>query len=311
MRQVHRILSFFLCFSAAAIVAAAQPSPEQSTAAQVETVAETDADLSSYAARLNDLVSRYANAAMAGVADSGEVRVRFRVRRDGIAQKPIVSLSSRQPGLDGIALQAVSSAMAHIEPLPAEVASSFVDFQVRFVFNQREVPKQEALSLADLARQRAKRPVAEKKVYTNEDVSASSAAASSGRSRSRDPFRAESGAKEDRSGAEGESAGKPSGQPSADKPQEQDPQYYRDRLDPLQAELAEVKRELTRLRNVPRDYRTGLQAERTAGASTISNTVQNDIERFERRQADLERRIVTICDEASRNSVRVSSCSYY
>ena len=262
---------------------------------KIEVVAEADVDLSAYVSRLNGLVSGYANAAIAGITESGEVRVRFPVRRDGIAQKPVISLSSSRQALDEAALKAVSDSMARVEPLPAEVTRSFVDFQVRFLFNQVEAPKQEPLSLADIARKRAKRSSeSDKKVFTNDEVSTASEP---------EPTTARKGSSSSSSTSGKEKSSTGSKSEKSEKPPEQDPEHYRQRLQPLREQLSEVKVEIDRVRYTP--------AERTAGLPTISNTQQNEIERLQRKKADLEKRIAAICDEASRNNVSVSSCSYY
>jgi len=282
------ILGFALAFTAAAQEPAAPP-----PAGKVEVILETDTDLT-YTPRLHQRISQHAQTAAAAITDSGEVRVRFRIRRDGEAHKPVLSLSSGKPALDDAALKAATDALALVEPLPAEVTRSFVDFQARFLFNQAEAPKQEATSLADLARQRSKRSAdGEKKVFTNDEVSTTAP-------ESENPPKGSASKTSSASSKEKSSTSGKSESGKSEKPPEQNPDLYRQRLQPLREQLSEVKNEINRVR-----YSS---PPTTAGMPTISNTQQNELEHLQRRQADLERRIAAICEEASRNNVTVSAC---
>jgi TonB family protein len=300
MPQRFAAVGILVCLALAFVMNAQEP-PTPPPAAQVELVAESEGQLSSYTTRLQNHLFGYASAAIAGIADSGEVRVRFRIRRDGAAQKPVLSLSSSKPALDDAALKAANEMMVHVEPLPAEVTRSFVDFQARFLFNQPAPQKknEEGLSLAELARRRAKRPAeSEKKVFTNDEVRPA-AKPEPTTSRKGSASKSSSTATREKSST---SSKNEKGQ-SSEKPPELDPEHYRQRLQPLTEQLSQVKVEIDRVR-----YSS---PQTTAGMPTISNTQKNELERLERKKAGLEKRIAAICEEAARNNVSVSSCPYY
>lgn len=86
-------------------------------------------------------------------------------------------------------------------------------------------------------------------------------------------------------------------------PQEQDPAYYQQRLAPLRSELSKVQSEINRLQATPTDYRTGSKTESVLGQGTHSYTVQNELERLQRRRESLQKRIAEIEAEAQRNGV--------
>lgn len=295
MRMRSAALGMLACFSFA-FPTAAQESAKP-PAAQVELITEGEDGLSAYTSLLHKRLAGFAEAAIAGVTDSGEVRVRFRIRRDGEAQKPVISLSSSKPALDAAALKAANEMLAHVEPLPSEVTRSFVDFQARFLFNQAQPSKPEATSLSDLARQRSKRSAdTEKKVFTNDEVSTTPEPEPDA-PRKGSPSKTSSASSMEKSSTSGKSE---AGQ--SEKLPEQDPEHYRQRLQPLREQLSEVKNEINRVR-----YSS---PQTTAGLPTISNTQQNELDRLQRKQSDLERRIAAICEEASRNNVSVSACYY-
>jgi hypothetical protein len=292
MRLRSVALGLLVCLPLAFVVAAQEP-----PAGKVDVVLETDTDLD-YTSRLRNRIIQHAHAAAVAITDSGEVRVRFRIRRDGEAHKPIISLSSSKPVLDDTALKAVTDALAHVEPLPAEITRSFVDFQARFLFNQAPPQKTEGVSLADLARQRSKRSTdGEKKVFTNEEVATTpDPEPSSGRNRTSSKSTSTSTkAKSSTSSASDKTS-------SDEKPPELDPQHYRDRLQVLREQLSQVNGEITNLR-----YSS---PQTTAGMATISNTQKNELERLERKKTDIEKRIAAVCEEARRNDITVAACIF-
>ncbi len=97
----------------------------------------------------------------------------------------------------------------------------------------------------------------------------------------------------------------------ADRPryprQEEDPEYYRQRLRPLRDELMRTETELSRLRGSSSyDYRTDSvvsDSDRYKRVPTISNTVKYELERLESKRRDLQKRITEIEEEAARNRV--------
>ena len=228
----------------------------------------------------------------------GEVLIRFRVLRDGAVESPAVVGSSGHLELDDAALSAISSA-SPLGPPPAGFDGPFVEFEFRFRYNP-------APAKITNRKQNTPGPAAKKlmpkRVWTNDDLERPAPRTTERRPRQGDRQQ-ESADQPDEPAtpASGQKA-KSSGVQPAPR-QEEDPEYYRHRLTPLREELAEVESELRRLRSTPTDYRTGIQAERTASASTISNTVQNDIERLQRRKLDIEKRIAAIEAEAARNGV--------
>lgn len=283
------------------LVTAAQ-GPPAPPPAQVELLAESEGELSAFTSRLQKRFSGFAGSAIAGIADSGEVRVRFRIRRDGEAQTPVISLSSGKPALDAAALNAARDALAHAEPLPPEITRSFVDFQARFLFNQALPQKTEGVSLADLARQRSKRSSdGEKKVFTNDEVASTpEPAAASPRKPS---TKTSSASTKQKSSASSKSESESARDRSDEKPPELTSDHYYQRLQPLRDQLSEVTEEITRLR-----YYT---PQTTAGMPTISHSQKNELERLERKKADIEKRIAAVCEEAKRNDVSVSHCPFY
>jgi TonB family protein len=293
MRLRSVALGLLACSTLAFVTAAQEP-----PAGKVDVVLETDTDLD-YTSRLHNRIVLHAQAAAVAITDSGEVRVRFRIRRDGEAQKPIISLSSSKPVLDDTALKAVTDALAHTEPLPPEITRSFVDFQARFLFNQAEQPKQEATSLADLARQRSKRSAdGEKKVFTNEEV------ATTPDPEPASPRKGSASKRTSTSTKAKSSASSTSEKSSSDeKPPELTRDHYYQRLQPLRDQLSGVTEEITRLR-----YYT---PQTTAGMPTISNSQKNELERLERKKSDIEKRIAAICQEAARNDISISGCPFY
>ncbi len=294
MRLHSAARGFLVCLILTIATAAQQP-----PAGKVDVVLETDTDLD-YTSRLHNRIVQHAQAAAVAITDSGEVRVRFHIRRDGEAQKPIISLSSSKPVLDDTALKAVTDALAHAEPLPAEITRSFVDFQARFLFNQATPQKTESVSLADLARQRSKRSTdGEKKVFTNEEVA--STPDPSPASPRKPSTKTSSASTKQKSSASSKSESE--SDRSDEKPPELTRDHYYQRLQPLRDQLSEVTEEITRLR-----YYT---PQTTAGMPTISNSQKNDLERLERKKADIEKRIAAVCEEARRNDVSVSSCPFY
>ncbi len=89
--------------------------------------------------------------------------------------------------------------------------------------------------------------------------------------------------------------------------QEQDPEYYLARLQPLREELARVNAELRRLRNDSTyDYRTQSvvsSSDANSRTPTISSSRKYEMERYEPKQRDLEKRIAEIEEEAARHGV--------
>ena len=117
-------------------------------------------------------------------------------------------------------------------------------------------------------------------------------------------------AKEKREAAEHESRPAERGSERRAYPrQEQDPEYYRLRLQPLREELAQVESDLRSVRNNSTyDYRTDSvvsHSDRNSRTPTISNTIKNKIDSLESKKRDLQKRIAEIEEEAARNGVNL------
>ncbi|MFQ5926849.1 MAG: hypothetical protein ACE5MH_05380 [Terriglobia bacterium] len=87
-------------------------------------------------------------------------------------------------------------------------------------------------------------------------------------------------------------------------PREKDPAYYRERLQPLRRELAQVERRITDLQ---RNIRTGAGGAATGGVGLLQPSTGVDprdtLQQLQRRRDDLQRRIAAIEDEARRNGI--------
>lgn len=78
-------------------------------------------------------------------------------------------------------------------------------------------------------------------------------------------------------------------------------EYYDEKLVPLRTELYQVDSELSSARYKP-------EYDPQTGRPIISHSKQNEVERLERRKADIQKKIAGICEEAARNNVSASGC---
>jgi chaperonin cofactor prefoldin len=139
-------------------------------------------------------------------------------------------------------------------------------------------------------------PKKAKKVWTTDDVAGMAGGSPAPSPRQKE----EASSNADREEGKGEAQSK-----KAPPPQHQDPEYYKARLTPLRDELRDVESKLSKLQSTPTDYRTGSRTESVAGLPTHSFTVQNEIERLERRRETLKKRIAEIETEARSNGVSI------
>ncbi len=151
-------------------------------------------------------------------------------------------------------------------------------------------------SLADLVKGQPRRKL-EKKVYTNDDlVSARSARAAEQPPSEPSPAAGPPSQAETASSTE-EAA-------SESLPKERDPSYWRERVAPLQQELAGLEEEIRRLSGL-----TGTMSHTQTGAGMNlaggggSFNPQQTLENLERRKQELESRLAAIAEEARRARV--------
>jgi len=149
-------------------------------------------------------------------------------------------------------------------------------------------------SLADLPRGQPRKKL-EKKVYTNDDlVSARSARAAE--QRPSEPAAV--------STTQAETASSTEEAASESLPKERDPSYWRERVAPLQQELASLEEEIRRLSGL-----TGTMSHTQTGAGMNlaggggSYNPQQTLENLERRKQELESRLAAIAEEARRARV--------
>lgn len=151
-------------------------------------------------------------------------------------------------------------------------------------------------SLADLPRGQPRRKL-EKKVYTNDDL----VSARSARAAEQPPSEPSPAAVPP---SQAETASPTEEAASESLPKERDPSYWRERVAPLQQELARLEEEIRRLSGL-----TGTMSHTQTGAGMNlaggggSFNPQQTLENLERRKQELESRLTVIAEEARRARV--------
>jgi chromosome segregation ATPase len=135
------------------------------------------------------------------------------------------------------------------------------------------------------------------KVWTNDDLvklRGSAALSVTGAAAAAEPAeRAEGAGAEAAAGEGGEAA-------EEVKPKEQDPEYWRKRLEPLRNELAQVEQQLRQSRGGQGQAASNaLDLKTNAPGADVADTIQ----RLERRRAEIQQQIAAIEDEARRLGV--------